>query len=105
MSARVRVCSVAELPAQGSVKRVDVEGLPVALVATGGEFFAIDDTCSHQDASLADGWLEGCDVECPLHASRFNLRTGAVDAPPARRGISLSTAIITPLSSRITAVA
>ena len=47
--------------------------------------FAIDDTCSHQDASLADGWLEGCEIECPLHASRFNLRTGAVDAPPAKR--------------------
>ena len=49
-----------------------------------GEVFAIDDTCTHQDASLADGWLEGCDIECPLHASRFNLRTGAVDAPPAK---------------------
>ena len=52
-----------------------------------GEFFAVDDTCTHQDASLADGWLEGCEVECPLHASRFDLRTGAVDAPPARRPI------------------
>jgi 3-phenylpropionate/trans-cinnamate dioxygenase ferredoxin subunit len=45
---------------------------------------SIDDTCTHQDASLADGWLEGCEIECPLHASRFDLRTGAVDAPPAK---------------------
>jgi 3-phenylpropionate/trans-cinnamate dioxygenase ferredoxin subunit len=52
-----------------------------------GEVFAIDDTCTHQDASLADGWLEGCEVECPLHASRFNLRTGQVDAPPAKIGV------------------
>ena len=49
-----------------------------------GEILAIDDTCSHQQASLADGWLEGCEIECPLHSSRFDLRTGAVDAPPAR---------------------
>ena len=59
--------------------------VPIALFHTDdGEIFAIDDTCTHQDASLADGWLEGCEVECPLHASRFDLRTGAVDAPPAK---------------------
>ena len=63
-------------------------GVPVALFHTDDdEFFAVDDTCTHQDASLADGWLEGCEVECPLHASRFDLRTGAVDAPPAKRPI------------------
>jgi 3-phenylpropionate/trans-cinnamate dioxygenase ferredoxin subunit len=52
-----------------------------------GEVFAVDDTCTHQDASLADGWLEGCEVECPLHSSRFDLRTGQVDEPPAKRPI------------------
>ena len=58
---------------------------PVAVFHTeDGEIFAIDDTCSHEGASLADGWLEGCEIECPLHSSRFDLRTGAVDAPPAR---------------------
>ena len=46
--------------------------------------FAIDDTCTHQDASLADGWLEGCAVECPLHASCFDLRTGMPSGPPAK---------------------
>lgn len=49
-----------------------------------GEPFAIDDTCTHHDDSLADGDVEGCWVECPLHASRFDLRTGSVDAPPAQ---------------------
>jgi 3-phenylpropionate/trans-cinnamate dioxygenase ferredoxin subunit len=61
---------------------------PVSVFHTSdGELYAIDDTCTHQDASLADGWLEGCEVECPLHASRFDLRTGAVDAPPAKVGV------------------
>jgi 3-phenylpropionate/trans-cinnamate dioxygenase ferredoxin component len=52
-----------------------------------GELYAVDDTCTHSEASLADGWLEGCLVECPLHSSRFDLRTGAVDGPPARRPV------------------
>ena len=84
---RVRVGSLTELPA-GEALRVDTVTPPVAVFHTeDGEVYAIDDTCTHQDASLADGWLEGCEVECPLHASRFDLRTGAVDAPPAKVGV------------------
>src|SRR3712207_7511553 len=45
-----------------------------------GEIFAIDDTCTHQDASLADGWLEGCEVECPLHASRSEEHTSELQS-------------------------
>ncbi|MFC9554062.1 bifunctional 3-phenylpropionate/cinnamic acid dioxygenase ferredoxin subunit [Rhodococcus sp. NPDC056960] len=79
----LEVCPLASLP-RGDVRRVDTSP-PIAVFHTDdGEVFAIDDTCSHQDASLADGWLEGCEIECPLHASKFNLRTGAVDAPPAK---------------------
>jgi 3-phenylpropionate/trans-cinnamate dioxygenase ferredoxin subunit len=82
----LRICPLDDLP-PGESRRV---GLPdvdpaIALFHTeDGEILAIDDTCSHQQASLADGWLEGCEIECPLHSSRFDLRTGAVDAPPAR---------------------
>ena len=75
----------------GEALRLDgpeTEGVPIAVFHTDDdEFFAVDDTCTHQDASLADGWIEGCEVECPLHASQFDLRTGAVDAPPAKRPI------------------
>ena len=79
--------------ALGEAIRVDTEELdgicpPIAIFRTDDDqVFAIDDTCTHQDASLADGWLEGCEVECPLHASRFDLRTGEVDAPPAKIGV------------------
>ena len=79
----LEICPLADLP-PGEARRVATEP-PIAVFHTeDGEVFAIDDTCSHQDASLADGWVEGCEVECPLHASRFDLRTGAVDAPPAK---------------------
>lgn len=71
--------------APGDSLRVTSVTPPIAVFHTEeGEIFAIDDTCSHQDASLADGWVEDCRVECPLHASTFDLRTGAVDAPPAK---------------------
>lgn len=82
----IPVCRLADLP-RGEAFRLETDP-PVAVFHTEeGELYAIDDTCTHQDASLADGWLEGCEVECPLHASKFDLRTGAVDAPPARRPV------------------
>jgi 3-phenylpropionate/trans-cinnamate dioxygenase ferredoxin subunit len=82
----LRVCPLVELP-PGEARRIEADP-PIAVFHTeDGQIFAIDDTCTHQDASLADGWLEGCEIECPLHASRFDLRTGAVDAPPARRAV------------------
>ena len=64
----------------GEGLRVDAAP-PIAVFHTDdGAVYAIDDTCTHQDASLADGWLEGCLVECPL-------RTGEVDQPPAKRPV------------------
>jgi|SRR3954454_9444160 3-phenylpropionate/trans-cinnamate dioxygenase ferredoxin subunit len=82
----LRICPVADLPVGESRRVGPPDVVPaIALFHTeDGEIYAIDDTCSHQQASLADGWLEGCEIECPLHSSRFDLRTGAVDAPPAR---------------------
>jgi 3-phenylpropionate/trans-cinnamate dioxygenase ferredoxin subunit len=67
----------------GEAVRVEAE-VPIAVFNVDGELFAIDDTCTHQDASLADGWLEGCNVECPLHAACFDLRTGLPSGPPAK---------------------
>ena len=78
----IEVCPVADLP-EGEAVRVDTDP-PIAVFKAGGELYAIDDTCTHQDASLADGWLEGCFVECPLHAASFDLRTGQPTCPPAK---------------------
>ncbi|WP_327281753.1 MULTISPECIES: bifunctional 3-phenylpropionate/cinnamic acid dioxygenase ferredoxin subunit [unclassified Streptomyces] len=83
---KIPVCRLADLP-RGEACRLDSDP-PIAVFHTeDGEVYAIDDTCTHQDASLSDGWLEGCEVECPLHASKFDLRTGAVDSPPAKRPV------------------
>src|SRR5688572_5255150 len=68
--------------------------VPIAVFNVDGELYAIDDTCTHQDASLADGWLEGCSVECPLHASCFDLRTGKVSGPPAKTPVRTHRVVI-----------
>ena len=79
----IPVCRVAELP-RGESHRLELTP-PISVFHTeDGELYALDDTCTHQDASLADGWIEGCTVECPLHASRFDLRTGAPEGLPAK---------------------
>jgi 3-phenylpropionate/trans-cinnamate dioxygenase ferredoxin subunit len=81
----ISVCTLDELPPGAAVR---LEGdVPIAVFNVDGELYAVDDTCTHQDASLADGWVEGCWVECPLHASTFDLRTGAVSGPPAKTGV------------------
>src|ERR1700710_2917021 len=90
----IRVCALAELPS-GQALRLELDPAVAVFHTEDGEVFAIDDTCTHQDASLADGWLEGCEIECPLHASRFDLRTGEVDEPPARRGVRTHLVTIT----------
>lgn len=82
----IRVCPLTDVP-RGESVRVDLDPAVAIFHTEDGEVFAVDDTCTHQDASLADGWLEGCEVECPLHASKFDLRTGRVDAPPAKRPV------------------
>jgi 3-phenylpropionate/trans-cinnamate dioxygenase ferredoxin subunit len=74
----IRVCALADLP-PGRIRRLALTP-PVAIVHTeDGELFALDDTCTHEKASLTDGWVEGCFVECPLHGARFDLRTGEPD--------------------------
>lgn len=87
MNGYVRVCDAAALPSQGSIGRVDVDGVPVALVVTEGELFAVDDTCSHEEVSLADGEVDGLALECWLHGSRFDLRTGEALCRPATKPV------------------
>ena len=81
----IPVCPLSDLP-PGAAVRVDGEP-PIAVFNADGELYAVDDTCTHQDASLADGWLEGCAVECPLHAACFDLRTGNPSGPPATKPV------------------
>jgi nitrite reductase/ring-hydroxylating ferredoxin subunit len=60
----------------GELTYVEVGDEPVCLINIDGELHAINDTCTHEDASLSDGTIDGDEIECPLHGGAFNIRTG-----------------------------
>ena len=81
--ARVRVAAVAEIPPEG-LKGVTVDHTEICIAhGEDGNFYAIDDVCTHENFLLSQGELFGLQVECPQHGSRFNLKTGAVTGMPA----------------------
>jgi 3-phenylpropionate/trans-cinnamate dioxygenase ferredoxin subunit len=82
----VRVAALSELEA-GTPRRVTVGEVPVSLVSTEGEVFAINDICSHANVSLSEGEVEDCSIECWLHGSSFDLRTGKPNGLPATRPV------------------
>ncbi len=69
--------------APGAGKMFEVDGHNVAIFNLNGEFFAIDDVCTHEEASLSDGAVDGETVECPWHGALFNIKTGAALTMPA----------------------
>ena len=78
----VKVGTVSEVPA-GTAKVYEVGDRAVAVCNVDGEFYAVDDVCSHDEGSLDQGELEGYEIECPRHGAMFDVRTGAVKALPA----------------------
>jgi 3-phenylpropionate/trans-cinnamate dioxygenase ferredoxin subunit len=67
----------------GTMKRIDLAGRRILLANVAGRLYAVDDTCTHEEASLSAGVLKGELVKCPLHNSRFNVRTGEALEEPA----------------------
>jgi 3-phenylpropionate/trans-cinnamate dioxygenase ferredoxin component len=78
----VPACPLEAIP-EGSAVRVEFGALPVCFVHTEGDVFAIQDVCSHADVALSEGDVEGTTVECWLHGSRFDLRSGKPTGLPA----------------------
>ena len=81
-SAFVMVAKTSEIPV-GQVKPVAVQGKRLLICHTAEGFFAVDDTCTHDDGPLAQGWLDGNAIECPRHGARFDVTTGKVLCLPA----------------------
>jgi 3-phenylpropionate/trans-cinnamate dioxygenase ferredoxin subunit len=71
----------------GKPVAVDIEGTAVCVARVGNEVFAIEDTCSHSEASLSEGEIIGTKIECWLHGAEFDLRTGNALTPPATEGL------------------
>ena len=75
--------------ADGAVRRVDVDGTPVAVVRIGDDVYALGDICSHAHVSLSEGevWCDEREIECPKHGSTFSLETGEPLTLPATQPV------------------
>ena len=79
----IKLANTADVP-EGEVREIEHDGYELVLChVKGGEFYAIDDLCSHDSGPLGRGKLMGFEVECPRHLARFDVRTGKPVNPPA----------------------
>ena len=86
MSEFVRACALSEVPEQGALG-VEVGDMPVAIIRADGELFALRDVCSHEEVPLSEGEVYDHTVECWLHGSCFDLRSGKPTGPPATAAV------------------
>lgn len=82
----VKVANVDDIPA-GEALQVEVDGRPCALVRVEDNVYCVDDICTHEHAHLSEGFVEGYEIECPLHGSIFDVRTGDVKSLPATEAL------------------
>jgi len=81
-----KIASARDIP-DGTGKKIVVGGKTLALFNSGGKFYCVDGECPHRGAPLYEGSVEGTELECPWHGSRFDLATGHVKGGPAAGGI------------------
>jgi 3-phenylpropionate/trans-cinnamate dioxygenase ferredoxin subunit len=82
----IKVCSESEIAA-GEIRRFDINGSQIILARSGGQVYALQDTCSHDGAELGDGDLVDNQIQCSRHGGRFDLKTGEATQMPAVVGI------------------
>jgi 3-phenylpropionate/trans-cinnamate dioxygenase ferredoxin subunit len=87
LSEFVRACGLSEVPDEGAIG-IRVGELPVAIVRADGEIYALHDVCSHEEIPLSEGEVYDHTVECWLHGSCFDVRTGAPTGPPATQPVA-----------------
>ncbi|HKL78399.1 MAG TPA: non-heme iron oxygenase ferredoxin subunit [Gammaproteobacteria bacterium] len=82
----VEVATTEELP-PGQYVSVDVDDVQIAVFNCDGELFAIEDVCTHDYNQLTGGEMEGCQIACPRHGAKFDLRSGEAMTPPAYEAV------------------
>lgn len=78
----IDVCKVEQLKPR-NFRLVDLGDIEIMVFNIDNQFYAIEDTCTHDGGTLSDGEIEGCEIICPRHGARFDIRNGKVTAPPA----------------------
>jgi 3-phenylpropionate/trans-cinnamate dioxygenase ferredoxin component len=84
----VKVGLLSDIP-EGEVKVFEAEGTGIAIARVNGKLFAMEDVCTHDDGPLGEGTLDGCEIECPRHGARFDIRTGAATRMPAAAPVAV----------------
>jgi 3-phenylpropionate/trans-cinnamate dioxygenase ferredoxin subunit len=87
MSDWADVAPASEFPS-GTWRSVDLEGSAVAVFNLDGEYYAIEDVCTHDGGILTGGTLERDEIVCPRHGARFSIKTGEVLTPPAYENVA-----------------
>ncbi|MFT8245862.1 non-heme iron oxygenase ferredoxin subunit [Roseomonas sp. BN140053] len=82
----VALCDAAEVSEDTPV-RADVAGESFAVFLLEGEFYVTQDLCTHGPGSLSEGFVEGCEIECPFHQGKFDIRTGAATYAPCTEAL------------------
>ncbi len=82
----VDVMAAADLPTD-DVVGLEIGERDIAICTVGDQVFAIDNICTHGQARLSDGFLEGCEIECPLHQGKFDVRDGRPLCEPVREAL------------------
>ncbi len=80
--------TTAEKLSPGASCVVEVDGVMIAVFNLNGEYYAIEDICTHDGGELASGEFAGEEIVCPRHGARFNIKTGEVTAPPAYEDVA-----------------
>ena len=81
MTEKVELCSAGDA-ATGAALKVETRGLALAVFNVDGDYYVMNDTCTHGPGSLSEGYIEGDVVECNFHNGQFNIKTGEVVSPP-----------------------
>ena len=82
----IRVAAVRDIP-EGEALAVEAAGVAVCVYNIAGRIYATQDSCTHEEASLAGGYIDGDCIECPLHQAVFHIPTGEVRGPPATENL------------------
>jgi nitrite reductase/ring-hydroxylating ferredoxin subunit len=82
MTEWIRIASVTEVREAGGLLGRSIRGIPLAVYDVSGAYFVTLDECTHGQARLSEGYLEGCLIECPFHQGLFDVRTGEAKGPP-----------------------
>ena len=98
----IRVASLGDIE-EGGTLQVGVAGEPVCLYKIGGQVFATQDICTHAQASLSEGFVDGDCIECPLHQALFHIPTGEVRSAPATENLRVYPVLVEGLDVHVQA--